>query len=402
MTSNDRSAPASVSALSHLRVLDLTRVRAGPTCCRIFADFGADVIKIEPPPGVDPNAEMSGPRDGFDMINLHRNKRALTLNLKEPAGLDVFMRLVRTADIVVENYRPDVKDRLGIGYEALRAENPRIILASISGFGQTGPYQQRAGFDQIAQGMGGLMWVTGAPGQGPMRAGCAISDSAAGLYAATGILIALAERERSGIGQWVHTSLLQAQIAMLDFQAARYLIDGEVPAQAGNDHPHTTPMGMLATQDGFINIGVAGQGQWRALCEALGRPGLADHPDYAQPEDRFRNRPRLKSELEALMSALPSAEWLRRFEECGVPAGPIYKIDEMFSDPQVQHLGIAVEGQHRKRGKVHVVGEPVVLSRTPASIHSMVPDIGEHTDEILRGAGLSVDDISRLRRNKIV
>ncbi len=393
--------PAS-SALSHLRVLDLTRVRAGPTCCRIFADFGADVIKIEPPPGIDPNAEMSGPRDGFDMLNLHRNKRALTLNLKEPEGVRVFMRLVEGADIVVENFRPDVKERLGIGYEALRSINPRIILASISGFGQSGPYRKRAGFDQIAQGMGGLMWVTGAPGQGPMRAGIAVSDSAAGLYGAIGILIALAERERSGVGQWVHTSLLQAQIAMMDFQAARYLIDGEVPGQAGNDHPHTTPMGMLATQDGFINIGVAGEGQWRALCRALERPDLAQQPDYLGQPDRLRNRAKLKTELERIMQNRTSAEWLKRFEKHGVPAGPVYKIDEVFEDAQVKHLGMAAEGAHRTRGKVRVVAEPVELSRTPAGIVSMAPDIGEHTDEILEEAGFSRDEITRLRANKVV
>ena len=271
------------TALSNLRVLDLSRVRAGPTCCRILADFGADVIKIEAPPGVDPNEGMSGPRHGYDMVNLHRNKRSLTLNLKEPARRAIFLKLVATADVVVENFRPDVKDRMRIDYETLRAVNPRIILASISGFGQTGPYRMRAGFDQIAQGMGGLMWVTGAPGEGPMRAGIAVADSSAGVYAATGILVALAERERSGLGQWVQTSLLESQIAMMDFQAARFLVEGEVPGQAGNDHPYSTPMGVFATADGYINIGVGGDGQWRALCVALQRPdlgagaGVCDH-----------------------------------------------------------------------------------------------------------------------------
>ena len=292
------TGPAGSPALSHLRVLDLTRARAGPTCCRILADFGADVLKIDAPPGVDPNEGMSGARDGYDMLNLHRNKRSLTLNLKEKEGREIFLRLAKNADVVVENFRPDVKERLGIGYEALRAVNPRIILASISGFGQTGPYRLRAGFDQIAQGMGGLMWVTGFPGEGPMRAGIAVADSSAGVYAATGILIALAERERSGLGQWVQTSLLQAQIAMLDFQAARYLVDGDVPGQAGNDHPYSTPMGVMKTADGYINIGVGGDGQWRALCKALERPDLAASPDYATLADRFRNRPKLMALLD--------------------------------------------------------------------------------------------------------
>jgi crotonobetainyl-CoA:carnitine CoA-transferase CaiB-like acyl-CoA transferase len=389
-------------ALSHLRVLDLTRVRAGPTCCRILADFGADVLKIEAPPGVDPNEGMSGARHGYDMINLHRNKRSLTLNLKEAEGLAIFMRLVKTADIVVENFRPDVKDRLGINYETLRSANERIILASISGFGQTGPYRMRAGFDQIAQGMGGLMWVTGFPGEGPMRAGIAVADSAAGVYAATGILIALAERDKSGMGQWVQTSLLQAQIAMMDFQAARYLIEGEVPDQAGNDHPYSTPMGVLKTADGYINIGVGGDGQWRALCKVLKSRDLESDTDYATNDGRFRKRRQLTHQLAAIFKTRTSAEWLECLEAAGVPAGPIYKMDEVFADPQVQHVGMAVPFHHPVRGDIHVVGEPVVLARTPASISSMTPEPGEHTTETLRGLGYQDDDIERLRSLKII
>lgn len=388
---------AAKPALSHLRVLDLTRVRAGPTCCRILADFGADVLKVEAPAGVDPNEGMSGPRHGYDMLNLHRNKRSLTLNLKEAEGVGIFKRLVETADVVVENFRPDVKERLGIGYEALCALNPRIILASISGFGQTGPYRLRAGFDQIAQGMGGLMAVTGAVGKGPMRAGIAVADSSAGIFAATGILIALAERERSGVGQWVQTSLLQAQIAMMDFQAARYLVDGEVPSQAGNDHPYSTPMGVLNTADGYINIGVGGDGQWRALCAALERPDLAASADYSTMADRYRNRPQLMELLNNIFRERTSAEWLATLEAAGVPAGPIYQMDEVFADPQVQHLGIAVSGHHPVRGDVRIVGEPIELSRTPARITSMIPEPGEHTEQVLRELGYADDDIRRLR-----
>ena len=390
------------TALSHLRVLDLTRARAGPTCCRILADFGADVLKVEAPPGVDPNEGMSGPRHGYDMINLHRNKRSLTLNLKEEQGRVIFMRLVQKADVVVENFRPDVKDRLRTDYEALRAVNPRIILASITGFGQTGPYRLRAGFDQIAQGMGGLMWVTGFAGEGPMRAGIAIADSSAGLYAAIGIFIALTEREHSGVGQWVQTSLLQSQIAMMDFQAARYLVEGEVPGQAGNDHPYSTPMGVLKTADGYINIGVGGDGQWRALCKALERPDLAASPDYATLADRLRSRPKLMELLNSVFQKRSSAEWLERLEAVGVPAGPIYKMDEVFADPQVQHLGIAVPCGHPARGAIHIVGEPVELSRTPASVVSMTPEPGEHSEQILRELGYADADIRRLRNAKIV
>jgi crotonobetainyl-CoA:carnitine CoA-transferase CaiB-like acyl-CoA transferase len=396
------TVPAISPALSNLRVLDLTRVRAGPTCCRILADFGADVLKVEAPPGVDPNEGMSGARDGYDMLNLHRNKRSLTLNLKEKEGLKSFLGLAENADVVVENFRPDVKERLGIGYEALRAVNPRIILASISGFGQSGPYRLRAGFDQIAQGMGGLMWVTGFPGEGPMRAGIAIADFSAGVYAATGILIALAERERSGLGQWVQTSLLQAQIAMLDFQAARYLVDKQVPGQAGNEHPYSTPMGVMKTADGYINIGVGGDGHWLALCKALERADLAASPDYATLADRFRNRPKLMLLLDAIFLTQTSDLWLDKLEAAGVPAGPIYKMDEVFADPQVQELGIAVPCHHETRGDIAIVGQPVTLSRTPPEIVTMTPEAGEHTEEVLRGLNYSDADIQRLRDAKIV
>jgi crotonobetainyl-CoA:carnitine CoA-transferase CaiB-like acyl-CoA transferase len=336
------------------------------------------------------------------MINLHRNKRSITVNLKQSDGRSVFMRLVKTADVVVENFRPDVKDRLGIGYEALRAVNRRVILASISGFGQSGPYKTRAGFDQIAQGMGGLMGVTGEPGTPPMRAGIAVADSSAGVYAATGILIALAEREKSGLGQWVETSLLQAQIAMMDFQAARYLIDGMVPPQAGNDHPTTTPMGVVATADGFINIGVGGDGQWRAFCKVIGRPDLAEHPDYATGANRTRNRQAIRALLQPIVEARTSADWLAALETEGVPAGPIYKLDEVFADPQVQHSGIAESLHDRERGDIRVVGQPIGLSRTPASVVCSVPEQGEHTQEILGEIGYSDDEIARLRERKIV
>jgi crotonobetainyl-CoA:carnitine CoA-transferase CaiB-like acyl-CoA transferase len=390
------------SALAHLRVLDLTRVRAGPTCCRVLADFGADVVKIEAPDGVDPNEGVSGPRLGYNMQNLHRNKRSLTLNLKRPEGLAVFMQLARTADVVVENFRPDVKDRLGIGYEALRAVNPRIILASISGFGQDGPYRTRAGFDQIAQGMGGLMWVTGLAGQGPVRAGIAVADSTAGLYAATGILIALAEREKSGIGQWVQTSLLEAQIAICDFQAARYLVDGVVPPQSGNDHPYATPMGVMQTKDGYINLGVGGDRQWKSLCRALDLPGLADHPDYATQDARFRNRPALTRLLAPIFRAESSANLLAKLEAFSVPAGPIYRMNEVFADPQVRHLNIAQTVHHPELGDITLVGEPVALSRTPASITAPLSDKGAHSDDVLAEAGFTDEEIAQLRKTGVI
>jgi crotonobetainyl-CoA:carnitine CoA-transferase CaiB-like acyl-CoA transferase len=389
-------------ALAGLKVLDLTRVRAGPTCCRILADFGADVLRVEAPAGLDPNDGMGGPRHGSDMQNLHRNKRSLTLNMKAPEGRAIFMRLAATADVVVENFRPDVKARLGIGYDTLHSVNARIILASISGFGETGPYRTRPAFDQIAQGMGGLMAVTGLPGQGPVRAGIAVADSSAGLYAAIGILIALQERARSGQGQWVQTSLLAAQIAMMDFQAARYLMEGVVPGQAGNEHPTTVPMGLLPTADGFVNIGVSGGGQWRAFCAAIGRTDLAGHPDFATAQARQAHRTELMAELGALFRDQPSAHWLTLLEAADVPAGPVYRLDEVFADPQVRHLGMAAELDHPVLGRIHVVAQPLTMSRTPPVVATPTPEAGADTPDVLADLGLCPAEIARLREAGIV
>jgi len=389
--------PTPSSALNRLRVLDLSRVRAGPTCARIFADFGADVIKIESPPGLDPNENMSGPRHGYDMQNLHRNKRSLTLNLKTEQGKAILNSLIGTADLLIENFRPDVKDRLGLDFATLHALNPRLILVSISGFGQSGPYRTRAGFDQIAQGMGGLMSVTGLPGQGPVRAGIAVADSAAGLYGAVGALVALQEREASGLGQWVQTSLLEAQIAMMDFQAARYLVEGKVPPQAGNDHPYSTPMGVYAVRDGHINIGVGAEGHWRSFCGAIGRPDLADDQRYDDMDKRFAARPELRELIESILTTQDAGHWLDAFEAAGVPAGPIYTVDAMFEDRQVKHLGIAQPVSHPVIGDYRVIGEPVGLSRTPAGVATPTPDAGDHNDEILAELGYDAAAIVALR-----
>ncbi|QFS83700.1 Formyl-coenzyme A transferase [Roseivivax sp. THAF40] len=390
------------TALGNLKVLDLTRVRAGPTCCRVLADFGADVIKIEAPVGADPSAGVSGARHGYDMLNLHRNKRSLTLNLKAPEGRALFLRMVESADVVVENFRPDVKVRLGIAYDDLAKVNPRIILASISGFGQDGPYAKRAGFDQIAQGMGGLMGVTGNPEEGPMRAGAAVADSSSGLYAAIGILVALQERSVSGQGQWVQSSLLEAQIAMMDFQAARYLVEGEVPQSSGNDHPYVTPMGVVATKDGYLNLGVGSDAQWQAFCELIDMPDWATDEKYATNPARFEHRPELWNLLKPIFAKRTTAQWVEALEEMGVPAGPIYMMDEVFADPQVQHLGMAAPIEHPARGETKLVAQPVKLSRTPASVYVSAPDAGEHSDAILGEVGLSADEIAALRAKNVI
>jgi crotonobetainyl-CoA:carnitine CoA-transferase CaiB-like acyl-CoA transferase len=386
--------------LARFKVLDLTRVRAGPTAVRQLADWGADVIKIEAPPS--PGEGLGGPRHGPDFQNLHRNKRSLTLDLKAPEGAEIFRKLVRQADVLVENYRPDVKTRLGIDYDALKPLNPRLVYASISGFGQSGPYRDRPGFDQIAQGMGGLMSITGLPGQGPVRVGIPVADLSAGIFAAMGILVALLEREVSGEGQYVESSLLAAQIAMLDFQAARWLISHEVPEQAGNDHPTSIPTGVFKTRDGHINIASAGDEIFGRLCRAIGATELADHPDYRGGRQRSQNRQALNAAIEAITVTRDSAEWIDRFNKAGVPAGPIYAIDQVFADPQVKHLGIAQPVQHATLGRLELVGQAVTLSRTPSRLTTASPDPGDHSDAILRELGYSDGDIAGLRERHIV
>jgi crotonobetainyl-CoA:carnitine CoA-transferase CaiB-like acyl-CoA transferase len=390
--------PRPSKALARFTVLDLTRVRAGPTCVRQLADWGANVIKIESPPGVED--QMGGPREGSDFQNLHRNKRSMTLNLKTPEGLAAFKRMVKKADVVVENFRPDVKKRLGIDYKTLAKINPRLVYASISGFGQTGPYADRPGFDQIAQGMGGLMSITGLPGQGPVRAGIPIADLTAGLFAALGILVALLERERSKRGQYVESSLLQAQIFMLDFQGSRYLVKGEVAKQAGNNHPTSIPTGVFKTRDGYINIATAGQKTWQRFCEAVGATALMERPEYKTAEARSKNRDALSPEIDHYLAAATSAEWVERLNKAGVPSGPIYSIDQVFADPQVQHLGIVQSVTMKDKSKMRLLGQPVGLSRTPSRLAVRPPDLGEHTNAILKEFGFSERDIAALHKAK--
>jgi len=395
------AATATPGPLARFKVLDLTRVRSGPTCVRQLADWGAQVVKIEMPEGLDQGDPMGGPRGGPDFQNLHRNKRGLTLNLKSPEGVEILKRLAAEADVVVENFRPDVKDRLGIGYEDMAKVNPRLVYASISGFGQDGPYAGRPGFDQIAQGMGGLMSITGLPGQGPVRVGIPIADLCAGIFASQGIMIALLEREVSGKGQWVQTSLLQAQAFMLDFQASRWLQAKEVPKQAGNNHPTSIPTGVFKTRDGHINIAATGNAIWKRFATVVNEPSWLTDERFKDAGSRSANRDALNALIDARIAERTSAEWVEALNAAGVPAGPIYAIDEMFDDPQVRHLGIATTLDDGGKSQTYVA-QPVTLSRTPARIVSHPPALGQHTAEILRESGYADDAVADLKSRQVV
>jgi crotonobetainyl-CoA:carnitine CoA-transferase CaiB-like acyl-CoA transferase len=388
--------------LSHLFVLDLTAHRAGPTAVRQLADWGAQVIKIEPPSDGKTDT-MGGARHGFDFQNLHRNKQSMTLNLKSPEGHAIFMKLAAKADVIVENYRSDVKYRLKVDYDTVARINPRIVYGSIAGFGQSGPDAARPGVDQIAQGMGGLMSITGEPDRGPMRVGIPIADLTSGLLLAQAILLALYNRERTGKGQWVHTSLIEAQIFMLDFQAARWLLKGEVAKQAGNDHPTSIPTGVFATSDGYINIAAAGDSMWQRFAKALGAAELIDHPEHATPALRSQHRKALNERIAAVTKNNTSAHWIELLNKAGVPCGPINTIDKTFAEPQVQHLGIARPVKHPKLGDIKVVGQPINLSDFPQPKELRpTPELGQNTEEVLASLGYDRKAIDGLRAGGVI
>jgi crotonobetainyl-CoA:carnitine CoA-transferase CaiB-like acyl-CoA transferase len=380
--------------LSDIRVVDLCRARTGPTCIRQLSEMGAQVIKVEMPGELDDDV---GERHGFDFQNLHPNKRSITLNLKSDQGREALLRLVRDADVFAENYRPGVKYRLGIDYETLSKINPRLVYVSISGFGQTGPYSDRAGLDQIAQGLSGFMTVNGFPGQGPLRAGLPIADLTAGLMAAHGVMAALYERERSGKGQWVHTSLLQAMMRLMDLQAVRWLIDGEIPPQAGNYHPVGVPTGVYKCRDGSIIIQAAGTRLYARLCKALEAEELLEDPRFATPEARRRHREEMTEEIEKRLIRRDMADWQERLNEAGVPAGPILNVKQAFENEQVKTFPATRPVEHPILGTLNLSGHGVNLERTPPSIRSAAPERGEHTEEILREVGYTDEQIEGLR-----
>ena len=391
--------PAS-GALARFRVVDLTQVRSGPTCARQLADWGADVIQVQMPEHMRGDDTLGG-QDGSDYQYTHRNKRSITLDLKQDAGIAMLKRLIASADVVVENFRPDVKFRLGIDYETLAREHPRLVYASISGFGQSGPLAQRPGFDQIAQGMGGLMSVTGLPGQGPVRVGIPIADLCAGIFAAQGILVALLEREASGRGQWLHTSLLEAMVVMMDFQTARWTIEGEVPGQAGNFHPTSIPTGVYKAKDGWMNIAVFGSKIWERFCDILGAPEWVADPRFKDKAARSVNRDALNAEINRRLATHDRAHWIERFNAGGVACGHINDMREVFEEPQVRHLGMVKDVVSAHHGPQRLVGQPVQLTRTPSTIARAAPRRGEHTAEVLGELGIDADEIARQKAQQV-
>ncbi|MBJ18275.1 MAG: CoA transferase [bacterium] len=384
--------------LSDLLVLDLTIARAGPTAVRQLADWGANVIHIER----RQTDELGALRHSPDSLNLNRNKRSLTLDLKRQEGRALLHRMVERADILVENMRPPVKSKLGFDWDTLSAINPRLVMGSISGFGQDGPYAERGGVDQIAQGLGGMMSVTGIPGQGPVRAGVAISDVTAGLQLAVGLLVAIHERARTGRGRHVHTSLLESMIGMLDFQAARWTVAREIPPQAGNHHPTMGPMGMYETADGHINLAAPWGRIWTALCEILERPDLAKDARFSGPLERAKNRDALNEEITRALQARSTSDWVEAMNAVGIPSGPVNNVEQTFADPQVEHLGIATPVTHPILGEIEILRNATHLEGVSSDIRRPAPEPGEHSDEILREFGLAGAEIDSLRENGII
>jgi len=388
--------------LSRFKVLDLTLARAGPSCVRTLADWGADVIRVEPPPEAGETSEVVGRRDGSDFQNLHRNKRAITLNLKTDEGREIFMKLAETADVIVENMRPSVAKRLGVDFESVKKRNPRIVYGSISGFGQYGLYAERPSIDQIAQGMTGIMSVTGFPGQGPLRVGVAVNDIMAGSFLAQGILIALLDREVSGEGRWVQTSLLEAGITLMDFQATRWTMDKRVPPQEGNNHPTNTPMGLFPTSDGFLNLAATGNKNFSKFCKLIGREKMASDPRFASSTLRSRNREALNELICAALRTRTSGEWFELMVAEGLPCGPVYNVQQVFADPQVEQLRIKRSVTHPRLGELDLIAQPCEITGFDRNLRSATPDLGEHNDEVLRLLGYDDAGIERLKAAKAI
>ena len=393
---------ASRLPLSRFKVIDLTLARAGPSCVRTLADWGADVIRVEPPPEDGEAGELVGRRDGSDFQNLHRNKRAITLNLKNEEARDILLRLVEQADVVVENMRPGVTKRLGVDYESVSKRNPRIVYGSISGFGQYGPYTSRPSIDQIAQGMSGIMSVTGIPGQGPVRVGVAVTDIMAGAFLAQGILIALLDREVSGQGRWVQTSLIEAGLTLLDFQATRWTMDKKIPPQEGNNHPTNTPMGCFPTADGHLNVAATSNKNFQIFCKLIDRQDMAADPRFGSTALRRQNKQAMNEIIAAALQARTTGEWFELLVAAGLPCGPVYNIKQAFADPQVEALRIRRPVTHPRLGELDLVAQPCEITGFDREIRTATPDLGEHTNEILGLLGYSAEEIEKLKAARAI
>jgi crotonobetainyl-CoA:carnitine CoA-transferase CaiB-like acyl-CoA transferase len=388
--------------LSRFKVIDLTLARAGPSCVRTLADWGADVIRVEPPPEEGETGELVGRRDGSDFQNLHRNKRAITLNLKTSEGREILMRLAEQADVVVENMRPGVTKRLGVDFDSVKKRNPRIVYGSISGFGQYGPYGSRPSVDQIAQGMSGIMSVTGIPGQGPVRVGVAVTDIMAGAFLAQGILVALLDREVSGQGRWVTTSLIEAGLTLLDFQATRWTMDKKIPPQEGNNHPTNTPMGCFRTADGHINIVATSNKNFQIFCKLIGRETMATDPRFASAALRRQNKETMNAMIADALRARTTAEWFELIVAAELPGGPVYNIKQAFADPQVESLRLKRSVTHPRLGELDLVAQPCEITGFDREIRTATPDLGEHNNEILGSLGYSAEEIEKLRAARAI
>ena len=399
--SPEQAQPARLP-LSRFKVIDLTLARAGPSGVRTLADWGADVIRVEPPPAAGEADELLGRRDGSDFQNLHRNKRAITLNLKTDEGREIFMRLAEQADVVVENMRPSVARRLGVDFEQVRKRNPRIVYGSISGFGQYGPYTERPSIDQIAQGMTGIMSVTGFPGQGPLRVGVAVTDIMAGAFLAQGILVALLDREVSGEGRWVQTSLLEAGITLMDFQATRWTMDKKVPPQEGNNHPTNTPMGLFPTADGFLNLAATSNKNFVKFCKLIGREKMGADPRFASAGLRARNKEALNELIATALRAKTSQEWFDIMVAERIPCGPVYNAREVFADPQVEELRIKRSVKHPRLGELDLIAQPCEITGFDRALRTATPDLGEHNEEILQSLGYDAEAIEKLKAARAI